>query len=350
MQSLKHVVHGLIETWSELYPDDELIIVVRHKHAGEIANLPGNIRLASTRLWPQALAAAVAVPWQAKRSRADAMLSHNFSPLFGKRRAVLIQDLIFATNPEWFTRKEILYFRWMIRLARRADIVFSTTETEGSRISRFTKASRVIPVGLGISDDVLIGDDEPVRGLRPGSFILTVGRLNDRKNLTGILDGARQSKLLSTEFPLVIAGTQDGQFNSFPEWVHSEEELGHIIFTGFVSMAELRWLIKNCAFYVSLSLDEGFGLPPVEARLLNAQVLVSDRAVFHETLGGEATYVDPTSPEEIGKAMINLAASRSKSAPPKSDLLKRHSWRRTVPIIRRAIGELNTEGKTRPRG
>ena len=338
-QSIQHVVHGLTETWSDLYPDDELIIVVRRKHAGEITDLPPNVRLVFTRLWPQALAAAIAVPWQAKRASADAMLTHNFSPLFGTKRTVLIQDMIFATNPEWFTRSELIYYKWMIRLARRADLVFSTTQIEGTRISRFTRASRVVPVGLGISDDVLAVDEEPVRGLKPGSFILTVGRLNVRKNLIGILEGARNSRLLSPEFPLVIAGAQDGELSAFPEWVDAEEQKGHIVFAGFVSMAQLRWLIRNCSFYVSLSLDEGFGLPPVEARLLGAPVLVSDRPVFHETLGNEATYVDPTSPEAIGEAMITLASRPATFTAPSAELIDRHTWQSTVSIIRRELTE-----------
>jgi glycosyltransferase involved in cell wall biosynthesis len=336
-QSLRYVVHGLIETWSAIHPEDELTIVVRRKHLREITSLPANVRLASTRLWPQALVATIAVPWQAKRARADAMLSHNFSPLFGKNRAVFIHDLTFATNPEWFTSKELLYYRWMIRLARRADVVFSSTETEGKRISSFTKASLVVAAGLGMSDEVLTGNEEPVRGLTPGSFMLTVGRLNVRKNVEVILEGAKQSQLLSTEFPLVIVGIRDGKWKAFPEWVHREERLGHIIFTGFLSVGELRWLIKNCSFYVSLSLDEGFGLPPVEARLLGATVLVSDRPVFHETLGDEATFVEPTSPQAVSKAMTNLAVTQSESAPPKSHLLARHTWRRTVSIIRREM-------------
>jgi len=326
-----------------MYPQDELIIVVRYKDLDKIGKLPPNVRAVSTRLWPQAFAAAIAVPWKARQNRADAMLTHNFSPVFGKNRAVMIQDLTFVTNPEWFSRKELLYFRWMTRLARRADVVFSTTAVEGQRISRFTKASRVVPVGLGISDEVLSGEEEQVRGLTSGSFMLTVGRLNVRKNLIGILEGARHSQLLSPKFPLVIVGAQDGRLESFPEWVHSEERLGHIVFAGFVSMAQLRWLIRNCTFYVSLSLDEGFGLPPVEARLAGATVLVSDRAVFRENLGNEAAYVDPTSPRAVGEAMVSLARRPSASITPESSFSDRHTWRRTVSMLRNEILKLVSE-------
>jgi glycosyltransferase involved in cell wall biosynthesis len=336
-QSLQHVVHGLVETWSAQYPQDELIIVIRRKYAQQTPSLPSNVRIIYTRVWPQAFAASVVVPWHAKRLHAEAILSHNFSPLFGVNRSVFIQDLIPATNPEWFAKLELAYFKWIVRLARRANIVFSTTQTEGNRISKFTKASRIVPVGLGISDDLFTVEENPLNGLLAGSFMLTVGRLNVRKNLGGLLEGAKKSQLLSPEYPLLIVGTQDGQFGAFPKWVDDEVQKGHIVFTGFVSMAQLRWLIRNCSFYSTLSLDEGFGLPPVEARLLGAAVLVSDIPVFRETLGDEATYVDPTSPEAIGEAMKILASRSNTFSLPKSDFIAQHSWQRTVSIMRREL-------------
>jgi glycosyltransferase involved in cell wall biosynthesis len=342
-QSLRHVVHGLAHTWSRDYPHDELVLVVRRRHARDIGDVPRNVRLVTTRLWPQALSATIAVPWHAWRLRADGMFSHNFAPLFGRNRTVFIHDLVFATNPEWFTRKELIYYKWMIRLARRADVVFSSTDSEHNRISRFAPAARVVTAGLGISDEVLEGADAPVVGLTAGSFMLAVGRLNARKNLEVILAGAKQSGLLSPEYPLVIVGERDGQWNGLPQWVAREERLGHVRFTGFVPVEQLRWLIKNCSFYVNLSLDEGFGLPPVEARLLGAPVLVSDRPVFRETLGEEATFVEPTSVDDVGAAMAGLAGARGQSANQRSSLLERHTWQRTVPIIRETIGRLTSD-------
>jgi glycosyltransferase involved in cell wall biosynthesis len=342
-QSLRHVVHGLAETWSREYPHDELVMVVRRKHFQEIEHLPPNVRLVTTRLWPQALSATVAVPWHAWRMRADGMFSHNFAPLFGKNRTVFIHDLVFATNPEWFTKTELFYYKWMIKLGRRANVIFSSTDSENKRISRFTGAGRVVTAGLGVSSDVLAGAEEAVAGLTAGSFILAVGRLNARKNLEMILEGAKQSQLLSREYPLVIVGERDGQWNGLPEWVTREEQLGHVRFTGFVPFDQLRWLIKNCSFYVNLSLDEGFGLPPVEARVLGASVLVSDRPVFRETLGEEATFVEPTSLDDVCAAMTELAAVRGGAGDQLSGLLDRHTWRRTVPIIRNTIGSLSSD-------
>lgn len=338
-QSLRHVVRGFTESWASQYPDDEIIIVVRRRHLDSIEDLPANVRAVPTRVWPQALLAMLVVPWVARQARADAMLGHNFTPLFGRRRSVLIQDVMFMTSPDWFSRKELVYYRWMVRSARRADIVFSSTETEALRIRRTTKARAVVRAGMGMSADLIDGvDDVPVDGLVPGKYILTVGRLNVRKNLRGTIEGVRESGRLSRSFPLVVVGERDGEWDELPAWVQDAIEDGSVVFTGFVSIGELRWLIRHCRVYVCLSLDEGFGLPPVEARILGARVLVSDLPVFHETLRQDATYVDPMNPDAIGTRLRDLLDEPAAVDPGAAGRIRRrHNWATTVQRVRATL-------------
>lgn len=339
-QSLNHAVHGLIETWAEEHRDDELVIVVRRKQAAQISNLPSNVRLFTTRLWPQALVAMLAVPWAARRTRADAMLSHNFSPLFGRRRGVYLHDVMFASNPEWFSRKELLYYRWMLRSIRRAHVVFSSTNSERERILAHSDARHVVKAGMGLSAEVTRIDAPSLArpGLVAQEFLLTVGRLNVRKNLAMTLEGARKSGMLSPSFPLVVVGSRDGAWTRLPDWVEDAQSDGSVILTGFVSLDELRWLITNCRLFICLSLDEGFGLPPVEAQVLGAQVLVSDRPVFRENLDCHATFVDPLDPTGIGTAIkstcqAGAVADRSQL----SEIRAKHTWSRTIGTVRPAL-------------
>lgn len=338
-QSLRHVVRGFTEAWASRYPEDEIIIVVRRRHADAIGELPANVRAVPTRAYPQALLAMLVVPWVARRVRADAMMAHNFTPLFGRRRSVLIQDVMFTTSPEWFSRKELLYYRWMVRSARRADVVFSSTETEGDRLRRMTKARSVLRAGMGMSADLIDGTgDAPVAGLVPRRFVLAVGRLNVRKNLRGTLDGARESGRLSPTCPLVVVGERDGEWDELPDWVRDAVDDGSVVFTGFVSIDELRWLIRQCSVYVCLSLDEGFGLPPVEARILGARVLVSDRPVFRETLGDDAVYVDPLDPDAVGTELRALLDAPVVADPSAAQRLgDRHNWGQAVERVRSAL-------------
>jgi glycosyltransferase involved in cell wall biosynthesis len=148
--------------------------------------------------------------------------------------------------------------------------------------------------------------------------------------------------------PLVIVGERDGQEGELPSWVEEAITEGSVRFTGFVETSNLRWLLRNCALYICLSLDEGFGLPPVEARALGAQVLVSDRPVFRETLGAEAHYVDPTSVADIGRAVARLLQPGT-ALPADEDLQVRHSWDRTVGLIRQELLSLVESDRARGR-
>ena len=336
-QSLRGAVHGLVTAWARRYPDDEIVIVTRRSDREDFESLASNVRPVVTRVWPHALSAMLVVPWMARRSRADAMFSHNFAPLFGRARSVFVHDAIFTTNPEWFTRKERAYFRWMMTSSRRADVLFSSTATEGERLRTRSHAPRVVPVGFGLSEELVSGvQDTDVTGLASGSFLLAVGRLNVRKNLWNTLEGARLSGCVTADRPMVIVGERDGQEGELPPWVEEAISDGSVRFTGFVETSTLRWLLRNCTLYLCLSLDEGFGLPPVEARALGAQVLVSDRPVFRETLGAEAHYVEPTSAPEIGLAIARLLEAGA-SLPVEEDLVARHSWDRTVGLIRNEL-------------
>lgn len=340
-QSLQNVLHGVVDAWREQFPEDQLTVVVPRVDVNRAkAELP-DVEVVGTRLYPHGLSAMFKVPMVARRSHADLVLTHNFSALFGPRRGVLIQDVMFETSPEWFTRMELLYYRWMTRTARRADVVFSSTDTEGRRIRSFTRAKRVVTAGMGMAPDVVAPGfaSEPFEGVAAGSFVLAVGRLNVRKNLAMTIDGALKSGLLTPDFPLLVVGERDGAFEELPASVRSAERDGRVRFTGFLPTAQMRWLVEHCAIYVCLSLDEGFGLPPVEARILGANVIASDIPVFRETMHGTAQLVDPLDAEAVSKAIREgvggLLRQSSISPERASSLLQSaYDWKRVVGVIR----------------
>jgi glycosyltransferase involved in cell wall biosynthesis len=193
--------------------------------------------------------------------------------------------VLFTTNPEWFSTLERAYFSRMIAWAPRADVVFASTRTEADRIRRSTAARRVVPVGLGLSRELVLGDLDHDPSLAAGEFVLTVGRLNARKNLEQTIRSALASGVVSPAHPLVVVGSPDGMRGELPGLL-DDVGTGSVRFTGYVSEARLRWLYRTCSAFVYLSRAEGYGMPPVEAAAFGRPVVVSDIPVFHETLGG----------------------------------------------------------------
>ena len=347
--SLRHVMREIIIAWHKKFPEDELILVTRKKHtaANSSDQLPGV--LLKTVLWPQALAATQGVRRIARHHNADAVLTHNFAASVPNAvSSVYLHDVLFTTNPEWFTRIERLYFSFMCRWIRRADVVFTSSHCEAARIRDHSDAHFVVPVGLGLSTELTAAEmaDDPDPTLTPGQFLLTVGRLNVRKNLETTILSALRTGLVDRGRPLVVVGNPGGKSTAMGSEVREAIQSGAVVFTGFVPEARLRWLYRNTALFSFLSLGEGFGMPPVEAAYFGAPVLVSDLDVFQETLGTAARYVQPTDTSAISALMTaSIAAGQvsTKAVNDRDELGRRHNWDDAVGAMRSVIVDLADE-------
>jgi glycosyltransferase involved in cell wall biosynthesis len=242
--------------------------------------------------------------------RADLTITHNFTPAVG-RSAVFVHDVMFQTSPEWFTRPERLYFALIPLTLPRADVVLTSSVTEARRIERCNRrVGTVHPIGLAVGSALAGADPAPPEGVAPAErFVLSVGRLNVRKNLAFTFAAALRSGALTPERPLVVVGQPQGKGIELDPSVQDAVEEGLIRFLGRIGDGELAWLYAHAELFVYLSLDEGFGLPPIEALTFGCPVLVSDIPVFRENLGDQATFVDPHDVEAAAQAFARLAAS-----------------------------------------
>jgi len=316
------LVRAIVEHWTQEYPNDEVFVLMPKRTASDTVAPPDKFTLVMTNLRFHPL-----INWFGLRSAErrhgpfDLVLAQNFSSS-SPQGVVFIHDVLFQSNPEWFGFKERLYFGLMTLSARFSKSVLTSSDTEKNRIMRHNPhLKRVVATGLGMPGrDRTEDEQDAVAHLTPGSFVLSVGRLNIRKNLTRTIHGALESGTLAPEAPLVIVGEASGLMNDRTEEILAAERRGDVVFLGFVPDAQLIWLYGNCRFMVFLSLDEGYGLPPLEALSAGATVLASDIPVMREVLGGSATYVDPLDVGEISRSIKRLhhtsGSDDRASAPP----------------------------------
>lgn len=338
--SLRHALREIIFAWHDRFPDDQLVLVTRTKHdVLGLGDIPEGATVVDSAVWPQGLFATTAVRDAAMDFRADAVITHNFAAKLDHGvSCVYLHDVLFESNPEWFTPIERAYFSFMKRCVGFADIVFTSSRTEAARIESWTKAKNVRAVGLGLSTELIYSDISVAgyHGLVKESYILTVGRFNPRKNLATTIHSALDAGALSVERPLVVVGTERSDASQHDRRIQEATANGLVIFTGIVSDADLKWLYANTSLFVFLSLGEGFGMPPVEAAYFDAPVLTSDLPVFRETLGDGADYVSPTDAAAVTTAIRTLVANpirRHKA----HELAIRHDWIATVAAMRRSI-------------
>lgn len=83
-------------------------------------------------------------------------------------------------------------------------------------------------------------------------------------------------------------------------------EDARVVFHGGVSDARYVELLAGARALVTASLDEGFGIPLVEAMRLGVPVVVSDIPIFHEIAGSAGTFFDPRDPAAFARAVLSL--------------------------------------------
>lgn len=124
--------------------------------------------------------------------------------------------------------------------------------------------------------------------LSPGSYFLFCGMDEPRKNLARIKAAMRAS---GAPRVLAIAG-------------HDAAAEPDVVPLGYLSRSDLAAAIRGARALVFPSLEEGFGLPVIEAMALGTPVLTSDRGALAEVAGGAALLVDP---EDVGAIADGIA-------------------------------------------
>jgi glycosyltransferase involved in cell wall biosynthesis len=336
--SNRQVLRETINAWRSAFPHDEIILAVRRRDRGRVTAETGLSNHHNLRLWPHGLSILFELPLILAHVRPDITLTQNFTPLVG-RASVFMQDVLFVTNPEWFTRLERIYYRLMTLTAPHAQMIFTSSVSEERRIRSVVGSRRPIhAVGIAVSPRLLEASPiTPDPALRRGGFLLTVGRLNVRKNVELTAKAALASGILTREFPLVIAGSVQGKAVGLSPEVSSAVEEGLIRLLGHVSDSELTWLYSNTSCFVFMTHAEGFGLPPLEAMAFGAPVIASDIPVMHEVLGHHATF-SPLDESALARLLEKVAGGRldaDESA--LTHARSRYTYGNTVRAIRAAL-------------
>ena len=331
----RNVIRSLVGSWVAEHPDDRLTLAVpRHERAAVDDDLRRSSITTDVITFPRAarLGALAARSLGRRSAGYDAVLTQNFAARArGAISCVLVHDAMWADHPEWFSVAERVYLSAVRPSLRDADIIFTTSQSETDRIARVwpETRSRLRPVGLGVP--VSLSEAAPHR---PESlpddmpFILVVGRLNIRKNLARLLEAFVHSPTLSRSHRLVVVGEPDGKLDR----AATSSAAVNVSFLDHIDDSRLRWLYENCELFIFPSLDEGFGLPLIEAQVLGARTLASDIPPFRE-LGGAEAYFDPRSTEDIERAL-----SAALGRPPVVKRSEPVGWKAVVDGMREALG------------
>jgi glycosyltransferase involved in cell wall biosynthesis len=222
----------------------------------------------------------------------DFDIAHSMTPLLvPTRRAasvITIADLSFLTNPSW-TRAEVRrdYPALVQRHARRADAIVVMSRHVRGEVQRLLNidGEKIAIVEPGAPPWT------PRRAAPATGYVLFVGTLEPRKNVGMLLD-AFERLVPHTSVELVLAGkaTADGQ--PWLERIRKAPLAGRVRHLGYIDPASRRAIYEGAAVVVLPSLDEGFGLPVLEAMTLGVPVVTSNRGSLPEVVGDAGPLVD----------------------------------------------------------
>jgi glycosyltransferase involved in cell wall biosynthesis len=181
-------------------------------------------------------------------------------------------------------------------------------------ISESTRADSLRVLGLKPERIEVIypGVAEPFFGAaavrRQKPYILFVGTIEPRKNLTVLLDAYEQlSPSLREEYDLVVAGPPGWGDPGMLRRLHSGAAGVHYL--GYVAEQDLPGLTAGAIVFAYPSLYEGFGLPVAQAMAAAVPVITSNVSSLPEVGGDAALLVDPRSAAELGAALQRMLLS-----------------------------------------
>lgn len=259
-------------------------------------------------------------------------------PIVAPRHVVTVHDTFVLTNPEWFSRKYVASHAPILRLQLAgASAVVAVSETTADSVRELVGGSRPVVVAPNAPSEIFFQREvgelvsfPQAESLPKGKFIVAVASHDPRKNLHRLV---MAYELLPPEFrkehPLVLAGGGGDAFRLS----HRERSAIERYSIGYVSDAQLRWLYSNAAVVAFPSLNEGFGLPVVEALAANASVVVSDIPIMHWVAGSFAEYFDPSDVKSIAECLMATVVNPRRNDNRVQWVRQRFSWAASAQTI-----------------
>jgi glycosyltransferase involved in cell wall biosynthesis len=218
------------------------------------------------------------------------------------------------SSPEFRER----FTRQAREAAARADLIITVSAFTASQVEFLLKVEntrlRVIHHGVRVLPQTTV-QREPI--------VLHVGAVQHRKNIVRLV---RAFERIETPWRLVLAGSAGGYGAAEAvDAIASSSARDRIEVTGYVSAAHLASLYARASVFAFPSLDEGFGMPVLEAMSRGIPVLASTRSALPEVCGDAALLVDALSTDEIAEGLKRLTEDEDETGRLREEGLRRAS-------------------------
>ena len=221
------------------------------------------------------------------------------------------------------------------RAAAESDRIIAVSEFTATQVEQLlgVERSRIRVIHHGVR----------IPGLRPKpreNVILHVGTIQKRKNVSRLVQAFESAP---AGWRLVLAGSTGFGAEEILKGIEESPARDRISILGYVNAEKLADWYSRATVLAFPSLDEGFGIPILEAMAAGVPVITSNRSAPAEVAGDAAVLVNPESVEEIAQALRRLAGDEALREDLKQRGLERarqSTWEKAVDRTWKVYGEL----------
>jgi glycosyltransferase involved in cell wall biosynthesis len=305
------------------------------------------------------------IPWRSRLDQLDVFHAQFIVPPFLKCKTVTsIFDIAFERFPQFFNAGQRAWLKMLIpSSARRADHIITLSEHSKIDIVRLygIPEEKITVTHLAAGAEFFPRDKEKAQeklaqkyGL-PKDFILYLGRLQARKNLTRLVEAYAHVRKAGFCQKLVIAGKRDFLFEPVCSRIKELRLEEHVLLPGYVAAEDVPIFYSAADVFIFPSLYEGFGLPVIEAMACGVPVITSIGSSLEEVAGDAALLIDPLDELSIAQALKQVLGDsglRERLGRAGLDRSKQFDFesaaRRTIAVYEHVMGAERNGESTQP--
>jgi glycosyltransferase involved in cell wall biosynthesis len=324
--------------------NDQIILYSKEKLTGPLANLPENFKSRVLRWPPKFLWTQLRLAWEVTINRPDVLFvpSHTIPILCPKKTITTLHDIGFEKFKHLYSQKnigprilgvlikiitfgkysntELDYHRWSARLAlKKAKKIITVSQfSKDEIIKKYNVNAEIVnvihnaysPAYKKINDDAKINSILAKYSVNK-PFFLFIGRLEEKKNVAGILEGYyKYIQKGGDQVKIVLIGNPGYGYEKISGVIKKYSLSNNIIQPGWIDNDELPFIMNAATAFIFPSFYEGFGLPILEAMACGVPVITSNFGATKEVADNAAFFVNPHNSEEIAHGMFKVATDR----------------------------------------
>ena len=255
---------------------------------------------------------------------------------------ITVYDLSSNRFPEAFRPLHRFYLRtFTAHSAKRAKAIITISESTRQDVIRFLDipAEKVHTIYCGVDPSFQVYPQAEVEAFKarhrlPEKFILFLGTLEPRKNISGLIKAYAAWCQADLKAPkLIIGGGKGWYYQHLFTLVEQLNLTDRVIFPGYLAQEELPLWYNAATMFVYPSHFEGFGLPVLEAMACGTPVITSTASSLPEVAGQAGVLIEPTDVEGLSAAMAGLfndTARRQRLAQQGLTQSRTFNWRKTA--------------------